>query len=80
MYEFNQLETNLTINLWSEFYERLLTSLYAIDCVFEENQQEKEEARKNFQINFEIISLLQFKNFQFKKEYEEEVRREWSEE
>lgn len=80
MHEFDQLQDKLTINIWNELYERLLMSLYAIDCIFEDNQQEKEKARKNFQIKFEIISLLQFENFKFKKEYEEEVRKEWSKE
>lgn len=80
MYEFDQLEDKLTKHLWAKLQERLMMSLSAIDCLLEEDEKEREEARKDFQIKFEIISLLQFENLKFKKEYEKEVRAEWLEE
>lgn len=79
MYKFGELKDRLTDNLWNELRERLHMSLCAIDCVFEDDQESREDARKDFQIKFEIISLLQFENFEFKKKYEEEVKKEWLE-
>jgi hypothetical protein len=80
MYKFGELKDRLTENLWNELHERLHMSLCAIDCVFEDDKESREDARKDFQIKFEIISLLQFENFEFKKKYEEEVKKEWLEE
>lgn len=76
MYKFGELKDRLTDNLWNELHERLHMSLCAIDCVFEDDKESREDSRKDFQIKFEIISLLQFENFEFKKKYEEELRKE----
>lgn len=78
--EFDKFEEKLSFNVWNELCERLEMSLCAIDCIFEEDKDLKKSARENFQIKFEIISLLQFENFEFKKKYEEDVRKELEEE
>ncbi|KEI94254.1 guanylate-binding protein (plasmid) [Clostridium botulinum A2B7 92] len=82
--KFDALEFDLPNYWFFEFSNRLYMSLLALESVYEVDEELREEAKKQFEVEHEVLTLLNMehglKDIKFREEYIKEVKKEWSEE
>ncbi|KEI94992.1 guanylate-binding protein (plasmid) [Clostridium botulinum A2B3 87] len=82
--KFDALEFDLPNYWFFEFSDRLYMSLLALESVYEVDEELREEAKKQFGVEHEVLTLLNMEHgledTKFREEYIKEVKKEWSEE
>ncbi|APR02834.1 putative guanylate-binding protein, N- domain containing protein (plasmid) [Clostridium botulinum Af84] len=82
--KFDALEFDLPDYWFFEFSDRLYMSLLALESVYEVDEELREDAKKQFGVEHEVLTLLDMKHgledIKYREEYIKEVKKEWSEE
>ncbi|KOY66126.1 hypothetical protein [Clostridium sporogenes] len=82
--KFDSLKFDLPDYWFFEFSNRLYMSILALESVYELDEELREESKKQFRAEHEVLTLLNMehglKDIKFREEYIKEIKKEWSEE